>query len=218
MRAVRSLLAPRDHRVGLVASRLAHRIAVSPDRHYVFRRVRPTPGHPIPACPPLEWETRHFAGWSSNLTSRSTRCPVVACLPCIRYAHTAARATPARVNSGVRPHMKQTAFATFQLTITALGGIVCLASDPDYYILAPISLAIGIWAVIKMKNSASRKIFLVSFSALTAFGFILGRNFFEDHRFTEHGISLIMLFGAFPAVIVSFVVYFLESSKAQSSA
>jgi hypothetical protein len=102
--------------------------------------------------------------------------------------------------------MKNPAYPAFQLSLTALGGIVGLASNPDYYAYALISVAIcaAAWSI--LRSPANRKLLLSAFVTLGFLSFIIGRIYFRDHHLDENGIFLLILFGLLPVGIVSLCI------------
>jgi len=103
--------------------------------------------------------------------------------------------------------MKSQALPAFHLSLTALCGIVGLASNPDYYAYALISIALCGVAWHLLHNPANRRLLVGAFAALGTFSFIVGRIYFRNHRLDDNGVFLIILFGLLPVVIVSWCIF-----------
>jgi hypothetical protein len=114
--------------------------------------------------------------------------------------------------------MQQRAQISFHLAITALGGIVAIAANRDYYSWALISVVTALLAFLMMQRQKSRKLFVAAFVALGSISFVVGRFYFKNHQLDDNGLFLMWLFGILPMVIVSWRIYALESSKEHENA
>jgi hypothetical protein len=111
--------------------------------------------------------------------------------------------------------MKTRAFVAFKLTLAALCGIAGLASNPDYYAYAPISVVVRAGGYFAMRDSADRKLLIGAFAAIGLIAFAVGRLCFENHQLNGDGIFLMLAFGLLPAVVVALSVYSNEGELAK---
>jgi len=102
------------------------------------------------------------------------------------------------------------------LAMSALGGIIGFASNPDYYAWTLISLGTGTAAWFLLRKPSSRKVFVVGFIALGVASLVIGRLYFKDHQLNDNGLFAIFLFCMLPAVPICFYVYKNERASASS--
>jgi hypothetical protein len=110
--------------------------------------------------------------------------------------------------------MKTRAFVAFKLTLTALGGIAGLGSNPDFYSYLPISAVACAGAYFAMRDPADRKLLVGAFAAIGLIAFAVSRLCFANHQLNGDGVFLMLAFGLLPAVVIALSVYSNEGELA----
>ena len=110
--------------------------------------------------------------------------------------------------------MKSLIVPAMYLAMSALGGIIGFASNPDYYAWTLISLGTGTVAMFLFRKPSSRKVFASGFVALGVASFIIGRLYSKDHQLDDNGLFAVFLFGILPAIPICFYLYKNETASA----
>jgi hypothetical protein len=111
--------------------------------------------------------------------------------------------------------MKTRTFVAFKLTLTALCGIAGLASNPDFYTYAPISVLVCVAGYFAMRDPMDRRLLIGAFVAIGLVAFAAGRLCFQNHRLNGDGIFIMFVFCLVPAVVVALSIYSNESELAK---
>ena len=112
--------------------------------------------------------------------------------------------------------MKTVAFAAFHLSLTALCGIAGIASNPDYYTFAPISVLVCVLAYFAIRDPINRKLLVGAFVAIGLLAFAVGRLCFQLHQLNGDGIFIMLAFGLLPAVVVALCIYSNENESGKT--
>nr|AAK01325.1 unknown [uncultured bacterium HB1-14] len=110
--------------------------------------------------------------------------------------------------------MKSLVLPAMYLVMSALGGIIGFASNPDYYAWTLISLGTGTVAWSLLSKPSSRKVFVTGFIALGFASFVIGRLYSKDHQLDDNGLFALFLFCMLPAIPICFYLYKNERASA----
>ena len=87
----------------------------------------------------------------------------------------------------------QKAVATSWLASAALFGVLGLVSNPHYYLFATVTLLFLGIAYANLSLSSNKRLLLISYLALAAYGFVVGRTLFGSGRLSSFGVFAILV-------------------------
>jgi hypothetical protein len=107
----------------------------------------------------------------------------------------------------------QQVVATSWLTSAALLGVLGLASNPDYYLLATVTLLFVAIAYANLRVLDNKRLLLISYLALAVYGFVVGRTLFHGGRLSSGGVFAIVVI----MPVVGYLIWRLYKTEAAAA-